>query len=162
MYHGDDKGLVLPPRVANVQVIIVPIPYKGKEEKVNAAVEQIYMDLKSKDLRVQKDLRDIYNPGWKFNHWEVKGVPIRIEVGPKDVENKEVKVVIRHSGDKMQLSWENLAGELHVLLEKIQDQMYQKALNKFNEKAKVASNWQDFMSFLNNRNVVLTPWCRKA
>ena len=69
MYHGDDKGLVLPPKVANIQVVIVPIPYKGKEEKVNAVAEQIYSDLKSKDIRVHKDLRDNYNPGWKFNHW---------------------------------------------------------------------------------------------
>ena len=105
MYHGDDKGLVLPPRVANVQVVIVPIPYKGKQEKVNDAVEQIYIDLKGKDLRVQKDLRDNYNPGWKFNHWELKGVPIRLEVGPKDVENKEVRVVIRHNGEKLQMKW---------------------------------------------------------
>lgn len=62
------------------------------------------------------DLRDNYNPGWKYNHWELKGVPIRIEIGPKDVENKEVKVVIRHSGEKMQLKWDNLAQELSLLL----------------------------------------------
>ena len=72
---------------------------------MNAAVEQIYIDLKGKDLRVQKDLRDNYNPGWKFNHWELKGVPIRLEVGPKDVENKEVRVVIRHNGEKLQMKW---------------------------------------------------------
>ena len=109
MYHGDDKGLVLPPKVANIQVVIVPIPYKGKEEKVNAVAEQIYSDLKIKDIRVHKDLRDNYNPGWKFNHWQLKGVPIRIEIGPKDVQNKEVRVVIRHSGDKMQIGWDKLA-----------------------------------------------------
>ena len=72
---------------------------------MNDAVEQIYIDLKGKDLRVQKDLRDNYNPGWKFNHWELKGVPIRLEVGPKDVENKEVRVVIRHNGEKLQMKW---------------------------------------------------------
>ena len=109
MYHGDDKGLVLPPRAANVQVVIIPIPYKGKEEDVNAAATEIYQNLKKSDIRAQIDLRDNYNPGWKYNHWELKGVPIRIEVGPKDVQNKEVKVVIRHNGDKLQMKWENLA-----------------------------------------------------
>ena len=111
-------------------------------------------------MRVHVDLRDNYNPGWKYNHWELKGVPIRIEIGPKDVENKEVKVVIRHSGEKLQLKWDNLAQELNLLLEKIQEQMYQKALNRFNDKAKVASNWKDFMASINSRNVVLTPWCQ--
>ena len=72
--------------------------------------------MKKADLRVHVDLRDNYNPGWKYNHWELKGVPIRIEIGPKDVENKEVKVVIRHSGEKMQLKWDNLAQELSLLL----------------------------------------------
>lgn len=98
MYHGDDKGLVLPPRVASVQVIIIPIPYKGKEEKINAAASELYQSLKKTELRVQIDTRDNYNPGWKFNHWELKGVPIRLEIGPKDVENKEARVVIRSNG----------------------------------------------------------------
>jgi len=98
MYHGDDKGLVLPPRVANVQVIIVPIPYKGKEGDINNAAYEVFNSLKKTDVRAQIDIRDNYNPGWKFNHWELKGVPIRLEIGPKDVQNKEVRAVIRHNG----------------------------------------------------------------
>lgn len=85
MYHGDDKGLVLPPRVANTQVIIVPIPFKGKEEEVNKAATDLFNTLKKTEVRVQIDLRDNYNPGWKYNHWELKGVPIRLELGPKDI-----------------------------------------------------------------------------
>jgi len=98
MYHGDDKGLVLPPNVANVQIIIVPIPFKGKEQEVNQAASQIFETLKKTDMRVQIDLRDNYNPGWKFNNWELKGVPIRIELGPKDVEKQEVRAVLRYNG----------------------------------------------------------------
>lgn len=105
MYHGDDKGLVLPPRVANVQVVIVPIPFKGKEEDVNNAAYEVFQSLKATEIRVHIDLRDNYNPGWKFNHWELKGVPIRLEIGPKDVQNKEVRVVLRHNGEKMQMKW---------------------------------------------------------
>jgi prolyl-tRNA synthetase len=69
MYHGDDKGLVLPPRVANVQVIIIPIPFKGKEKEITEAANQLFLSLKKTDIRVQIDLRDNYNPGWKYNHW---------------------------------------------------------------------------------------------
>ena len=98
MVHGDDKGLVLPPRVANFQVIIVPIPYKGKEDEINNAAYEVFNSLKKTEVRTHIDIRDNYNPGWKFNHWELKGVPIRLEIGPKDVQNKEVRVVVRHNG----------------------------------------------------------------
>jgi prolyl-tRNA synthetase len=86
MHHGDNKGLVLPPRVANVQVIIIPIIMKGKEEIVTKAAEEIFQRMKKGGIRVQIDDRDVYTPGWKYNHWELKGVPIRMEIGPKDVE----------------------------------------------------------------------------
>ena len=159
MYHGDDKGLVLPPRVANVQVIIIPIPFKGKEKEVTDAATVLYENLKKSELRVQIDLRDNYNPGWKYNHWELKGVPIRIELGPKDIENREVRAVLRYNGEKLQLKWEGLEKELFVLLDKIQENMYERAVHRFNEKSKQASSWQEFMTHLNSRNVVLTPWC---
>ena len=161
MIHGDDKGLVLPPRVASVQVIIVPIPYKGKEEEVNAAASQICIDLKKTDIRAQLDLRDNYNPGWKFNHWELKGVPIRLEIGPKDVQHKECRVVFRNTGEKIQLKWDALIKEIPILLEKIQEELFQRALQKFNDKSKVASDWPEFMAHLNSKNVVLTPWCEQ-
>jgi prolyl-tRNA synthetase len=86
-------------------------------------------------------------------------VPIRIELGPKDVENKEVKVVIRYNGEKLQIKRNGLEKELAILLDKIQHEMYERALSRFNDKIKQASNWQDFMTHLNSRNVVLTPWC---
>ena len=109
MIHGDDKGLILPPRAANVQVVIIPIPFKGKEEAINQAADQLYKTLKKTSVRVHIDDRDNYNPGWKFNHWELKGVPIRLEIGPKDVQNKEVRVALRYNGDKIQMKWDVLA-----------------------------------------------------
>lgn len=78
MHHGDNKGLVLPPRVANTQVVIIPIILKGKEEKVLTAAQKIFSLLKKSGVRTHIDDRDNYTPGWKYNHWELKGVPIRI------------------------------------------------------------------------------------
>jgi prolyl-tRNA synthetase len=83
--HGDDKGLVLPPRVASVQVVIVPIPFKDKEEEIFKQAEEIYKIIKKGGIRVQLDDKTNNNPGWKFNYWELKGVPIRLEIGPKDI-----------------------------------------------------------------------------
>lgn len=88
MYHGDDKGLVLPPRVASVQVVIVPIYKKGEEEVILAKSRQILDELKKAGIRVHLDDRDNYTPGWKYNHWELKGVPIRLELGSKDLKNE--------------------------------------------------------------------------
>lgn len=98
MHHGDNKGLVLPPKVANIQVVIVPIHFKGKEEAVNNVAEKLYVQVKKSKIRVHLDDRDNYTPGWKFNHWELKGVPMRLELGPKDIEKEEVRCVLRHSG----------------------------------------------------------------
>ena len=162
MYHGDDKGLVLPPNAAQIQVVIIPIPFKGKEGIVNEAANELYQRLKKTDVRVNLDARDNYNPGWKYNHWELKGVPIRLELGPKDLEKNEVRAVFRHNGHKMQLKWDELEKELPVILDKIQNEMYENALERFNSKQKKANNWEEFMGHLNSRNVVLTPWCNDS
>ena len=108
MYHGDEKGLVLPPNAAQIQVVVIPIPFKGKEEIVNDAANKLHKQLKKTDIRAHLDARDNYNPGWKYNHWELKGVPIRLELGPKDLEKQEVRAVLRHNGHKMQLKWDEL------------------------------------------------------
>lgn len=91
LFHGDDKGLVLPPRVARYQVVIVPIYAKNMSmEIVNEKCSDIKKQLLKAGIRVHFDNRDNYNPGWKYNHWELKGVPVRIEIGPKDIEKKQV------------------------------------------------------------------------
>lgn len=91
MIHGDDKGLVLPPRVATVQVVVIPVPYKNVDFSIMLdACHEVSQKLESAGIRVKEDTRDNYPPGWKYSDWELKGVPLRIEIGPKDVENKQV------------------------------------------------------------------------
>jgi len=100
MTHGDDKGLVLPPKVAQIQVVIVPIIFKDDGDNVIKQCHELANKLKSAGVRVKVDDRDVYSPGWKYNHWELKGVPIRLELGPKDAKNGEAKLVKRNDGAK--------------------------------------------------------------
>jgi len=101
MVHSDNKGLVLPPRVAQQQVVIIPIEKTGQDnEAIRQCCEKVFADLKSSGVRVHYDDRDNYNPGWKFNNWEMRGVPIRLEVGSKDLEKNEVRCVKRNDGSK--------------------------------------------------------------
>jgi prolyl-tRNA synthetase len=110
MVHGDDKGLVIPPKVAHVQVVIVPIIQKDYDNKSLAAkAKEIGDKLKAAGIKVKVDDRDNYSPGWKYNHWELKGVPLRLEIGPKDVEKGEVRAVRRVDGQKSQLKWDGIA-----------------------------------------------------
>ena len=100
MVHGDDKGLVLPPKVASVQIIVIPVPFKDADTKgIFDACSATAKTLSEAGFRVEEDLRENYSPGWKYSHWEMKGVPLRIEIGPKDLANKQVssklKLLIR-------------------------------------------------------------------
>ena len=92
MVHGDDKGLVLPPKVAAVQVIVIPVPYKDADtDGIIKACEATVETLTKSGFRAEADLRENYSPGWKYSNWELKGVPLRIEIGPKDLANQQVK-----------------------------------------------------------------------
>ena len=159
MIHGDNKGLVLPPRVSQVQVIIVPITSKDDNELIDSTCRSVLKKLKDAGVRAKFDDRTTYKPGWKFNHWEVKGVPIRIEVGKKDIEKKEVRVVRRFDGHKQQVNLYGLEGFITEELENIHNSMYQKALTERDSRIMKAGNWETFMTNLNQRNLVLTPWC---
>jgi threonyl-tRNA synthetase len=91
MVHGDDKGLVLPPKVASVQVIVIPVPYKDADTTaIKAACELTVKELKAAGVRADLDTRENYSPGWKYSHWEMKGIPLRIEIGPRDLEKSQV------------------------------------------------------------------------
>ncbi|MFZ6031452.1 MAG: proline--tRNA ligase [Chloroflexota bacterium] len=130
MTHGDDQGLVLPPRLAPIQIVLVPI-YKNDEEKskVMAVVEQVSAELK--DFRLKVDARDEVTPGFKFNDWEMRGVPLRIEIGPKDVEKNSVAFARRDIPGRAGKSFvprENLAAQVANMLQTIQQGMYEKAL----------------------------------
>jgi len=162
MVHSDDMGLVLPPRVAHTQVVIVAIEKVGEDESNKAIIakcNEVWKDLKAAGIRVVFDDRDIYKSGWKFNHWEQRGVPVRIEIGKKDLDKGEVRCAKRHDSVKMQLKTEDLGTQVNELLEKIHHEMYEKALQARLSHVKEVDNWTDFMVALAGRNICLTPWC---
>jgi prolyl-tRNA synthetase len=127
MTHGDDKGLILPPRLAPIQVVIVPIYKADTREAVMPAVTQLADQLKAAGIRVHLDDRDQYSPGYKFNEWELKGVPLRLELGPRDVE-AGTAVLASRLGGKETVQISELLGLLPARLEQFQHDLYQRAL----------------------------------
>ncbi|AFD07063.1 proline--tRNA ligase [Solitalea canadensis] len=128
MAHSDDDGLVLPPKLAPIQVVVVPI-YKSDEEadKISAVVNSLKKELEAKGISVKYDNRDTQRPGFKFAEWELKGVPVRIAIGARDLENQTVEVARRDTKEKMVLQMNDLANKIENLLEEIQDNIYKKA-----------------------------------
>lgn len=109
MTHSDNKGLVLPPKVAMYQVVIVPISFKETDsDKLMQTGKQLNRELNKRDIRSHIDTRDNYTPGWKYNHWEMKGVPIRLELGPKEIEKGEITAAFRYNGKKTKLQMDGL------------------------------------------------------
>uniref|UniRef100_A0A7S0TAC5 proline--tRNA ligase n=1 Tax=Pseudo-nitzschia delicatissima TaxID=44447 RepID=A0A7S0TAC5_9STRA len=160
MVHGDDKGLVMPPRVSPVQAVIVPILSKKLLlEDANSYCLSVLQSLESQGLRAKYDDRTMYNPGWKYNHWEQKGVPIRIEVGPMDIEKNQVRAVIRHNGEKIDLPVDGLGPYIESKLEEIQKAMFEKAAAERDAHVVKVTEWKDFVPNLEKNNLVLTPWC---
>lgn len=139
MVHGDNRGLVLPPRVAPTQIAMIPIAaHKGNVMEV---VNSIYDDLKN-DLRVEVDDRD-QSPGWKFNEWEMKGVPVRIEIGPRDIENEQVTIFRRDTLEKTQVKMDGLKDYLKNLMDEIHNSLLEKATNMREEKTYVAKDMDE-------------------
>ncbi|KAE8226119.1 hypothetical protein CF319_g1229 [Tilletia indica] len=165
MVHGDDRGLVMPPRVSQIQVVIVPcgITVKTKEEDrlaLMAACDRVSTTLKGASIRTKVDDRDNYSPGYKFNDWELRGVPIRIEIGPKDMQKQQVFTAIRHSGVKAAVADDgSLAENIQKLLDQIHDDMYSKAEKEYASRRKVVEKWEDFTTTLNAKCHVIIPWC---
>jgi len=160
MVHGDDTGLVLPPRVAPLQVVIVPIfSKKFTIEQAAPYCESILKELEAAGIRCKFDDRTLYNPGWKYNHWEQKGVPLRLEVGPRDVQNKQARMVVRHSGDKEDISIDGIGAALATKLDAIQEAMFTKAKEARDSHVVKVTDWKDFVPNLEQNNLVLTPWC---
>lgn len=160
MIHGDDKGLVLPPRVATVQVVVIPVPYKNVDFSIMLdACHEVSQKLESAGIRVKEDTRDNYPPGWKYSDWELKGVPLRIEIGPKDVENKQVRMVRRDNFEKEDVPLDNVATRAAALLEEIQANLFKKAKEERDSCIKKVLTWDDFIQALNEKKMVLAPWC---
>lgn len=164
MIHGDDKGLVLPPRVAPVQVIVVPIPFKDKDEidELFAQADAVSQLLLGVGVRIEVDSRRVYTPGWKYNHWELKGVPLRFELGPKDLAKQQVRVVRRDNGAKADIPVAELATAIPALLEQIQRDMLERARGERDARIKRVTEWADFVPALQEGCMVLTPFCNET
>lgn len=164
MVHADNQGLVLPPRVAYSQVVIVPcgltVSSTDEERKaVNDGCKELEKELKACDIRVEGDYRDNYSPGWKYNHWELKGVPIRIELGPKDLKSQQFVAVRRDTGEKLTIKRGDASKDIQQLLNNIHDNMLAKATKDLNDHLKVTKQWNEFTSFLDNKNIIMAPFC---
>ena len=163
MVHGDDRGLVLPPRIAPLQCVIVPIFYKeGDIDKILSKAQEVLTSLASQKIRVYVDLRDQYTPGWKFNEWEMKGVPIRIEIGPKDVEKGQITVVRRDTAEKSFIKIDDAATEIKKYLLQIQKSLYEKAKELLASKTKTANSYGELRNYVEaDVGFVKAPWCGK-
>lgn len=161
MAHGDDKGLVLPPKVSPIQVVIIPI-YKNDNDKENVIekVNEITNSLESKNLRVHIDSREEFTPGYKFNDWELKGVPIRIEIGPKDIENQTMIVAKRYNHEKIKLELKKV-DEITIILEEIQTEMLKKAKIEALENTIDIESYDEFKIKIEKGGFFNSPWCGK-
>ncbi len=149
MSHSDDSGLVLPPRLAPIQVVIVPI-YKNAEQldAISGPALKIKKALEAKGISVKFDNRDTHKPGWKFAEYELKGVPVRIAIGPRDLENGTVEVARRDTKEKAVYQMTDLEVKVEHLLDQIQDNIYKKAINYRETNSYHADTWDEFMNIL--------------
>ncbi len=162
MTHGDDKGLILPPKIAPIQVVIIPIYYdEMKKNEIMKVIEGVIKQLDAKGVRSYVDSTEQHTPGWKFNQWEMKGVPIRIEIGPKDLEKNSFVVVKRNSREKRDIPIDNnTAGEIVKELKTIQSELYDIAKKKHNNMIFESVDYNELCERLNNeRGFVKTGWC---
>ncbi len=159
MSHSDNNGLVLPPRLAPIQVVIVPI-YKntGQLDAISEKVKGIMQELKAKGISVKYDNRDTRKPGFKFSEWELKGVPVRLAIGPRDLENGTVEVARRDTLEKEILQMADIAEKLVNLLEKIQDNIYQKAFTFRDNNTFYVDNWEAFKERIEQGGFVYAHW----
>ena len=157
MVHGDNRGLKLPPRVAPIQVAIVPVA--ANKPGVIEKATQIYENL-NKKFRVKLDSREQYTPGYKFNYWEMKGVPVRLEIGPRDIENGECVLVRRDKLEKCTVRLDNLEEEINTLLEDIQKNMFEMANQLRERRTSSAKDMEEFVEKINsNQGYIKAMWC---
>jgi len=160
MTHGDDKGLVLPPKVSPIQVIIIPI-YHSKEDKENVLQKacQIKDSLSNNGIRVNLDDREQLTPGFKFNDWEMRGIPIRIEIGPKDIAKNQIVLARRHNQTKISLDIDGLTEKTLSELKNIQKEMFDAAKKILDERVVRVSEYQQFKKELDSGKMIDCSWC---
>lgn len=164
MVHADNQGLVLPPRVASIQVVIIPcgitanLKQSDKDQLLDMCNKTANM-LKQNNIRCEIDGRDNYSPGWKFNHWELKGVPVRVEIGPKDMQQQQIVAVRRDNGQKLTIPTANIINEVTKLLDNIQSDLLAKATEELKKHMIICKDWNTFCQQLDKKNILLSPFC---
>jgi prolyl-tRNA synthetase len=159
MFHGDDKGLVMPPAVALTHAVVVPIYTKDKESVLKEA-KKVAGSIKGLDVIF--DDRDEYTPGYKFSDWEMKGIPVRIEIGPKDIEKKQVVMVRRDTGEKTFVPLKDINTKLKSLLKDIQKSLLEKAKKSLKASIVEVKTWDDFLKAIKDKKMVKAPWCEET
>jgi prolyl-tRNA synthetase len=163
MTHGDEGGLILPPRIAPYQVVIVPIPRGNWRETVLPRAQAIREEFVARGVRVMLDDRDSQTPGWKFNEWEMRGVPLRLEIGPKDLEKSQVVLARRDTREKSFVPMEGLAAHVEQLLVTIQQALFDRAVQFRTEHTSETDSYDEFKEIMDGRpGFVISPWCGSA
>lgn len=157
MTHSDDRGLILPPKIAPTQIVIVPI--YNNETKDDVLKNALKIKDALKNYLIEFDDRDQYKPGWKYNEWELKGVPLRIEIGPKDIANKQVVLVRRDNNKKEFVKIAQLEIKVKETLEDMQKDLYEKAKKFLDSHMSEAKTWNEFLKQVKNKNLVKVPFC---
>ncbi len=163
MTHGDEGGLILPPRIAPYQVVMIPIPRGNWKETVLPKAQAIRDELVARGLRVMLDDRESQTPGWKYNEWEMKGVPLRLEIGPKDLEKSQVVLARRDTREKSFVPMEGLTAHVEQLLATIQQALFERAVQFRTEHTSAADTYDVFKETMDGRpGFVISPWCGSA
>lgn len=158
MTHGDDKGIILPPKIAPIQTIVVAIGHGKDLSKIEKMSTDIVEKLRKQNISAEVDFRDI-RPGEKFYEWEKKGVPIRIEVGLKELKDKKLSLTRRDTGEKIIIAEKNLTKEVNNLLKEIQNNLYNTALKRQNSHIKIVDDWKEFEKAIKDGYFVSAHWC---
>jgi prolyl-tRNA synthetase len=162
MTHGDDSGLILPPLVAPYQVVVVPIGRDNWRETVLPRAQQLRDELVAAGIRVTIDERD-ERPGWKFSEWELRGVPIRLEIGPKDIEKSQVMLARRDTREKLAVPMDGLTAAIRDLLDRIQRSLFERAVAFREEHTQRVDGYDAFKTVMEGRpGFVIAPWCGSA
>ena len=163
MVHGDEGGLILPPRIAPYQVVIIPIPRGNWKETILPKAQVIRDELVARGIRVMIDDRDSQTPGWKYNEWELRGVPLRMEIGPKDLEKSQVVLARRDTREKAFVPMDGLAANVAERLNTIQQALYDRALQFRTEHTTETDSYAEFKEIMDGRpGFVVSPWCGSA
>jgi prolyl-tRNA synthetase len=163
MAHGDDSGLQLPPRIAPVQAVIVPISLGNWKEEVLPKAVKLKDELIEMGVRVELDQREEFTPGWKFSEWEMRGVPLRLEIGPRDIKENQAVCVRRDNGQKTPVPLDSIKAALPELLMDIQESLFKKALEFQTANTHDVENYEEFKSTIEEqRGFIRTFWCGKS